>query len=138
MNDLFLDTGYVVALISKRDQHHKTAHQLAEKIKQSRPRIVTTQAVLVEVGNALASLRHRATTAEYIDMLRREPVVEIVQTSKDLLERGFALYKERQDKEWGWTDCMSFVVMRDRGIRDALSADKDFEQAGFNALLRES
>ena len=56
---------------------------------------------------------------------------------EELFRRGFALYRERQDKSWGLTDCLSFVVMRERDIREALSADEDFEQAGFRALLRE-
>lgn len=137
MNDLFLDTGYVVALISDKDQHRQRAQELSQEIKRSRPRIVTTQAILVEMSNALAAPDHRGTVAAYIEMLRREPFVDIVPTSQELLRRGFSLYKERQDKAWGWTDCMSFVVMRDRGIRDALAYDEDFQQAGFNALLRE-
>lgn len=137
MDDLFLDTGYVIALISENDQHSERARQLSTEVKQSRPRIVTTQAVLVEVSNALAAPDYRGTAAAYIEMLRREPFVDIIPTSQELLQRGFSLYKDRQDKAWGWTDCMSFIVMRDQDLRDALAHDEDFEQAGFNALLRE-
>ena len=54
----------------------------------------------------------------------------------ELYQRAFALYCQRMDKEWGLTDCISFVVMRERGLTEALSADKHFEQAGFRALLR--
>jgi predicted nucleic acid-binding protein len=46
------------------------------------------------------------------------------------------LYRSRHDKEWSLTDCVSFVVMQDEGISDALTGDKHFEQAGFNALLK--
>lgn len=136
MRNLFLDTGYVVALISRNDQHRQRAQELAEEVKQSRPLIATTEAVLVEIGNALSPVRHRAAAATYIDMLRGEPFAEIVPVRERLLQRGLALYKERQDKSWGLTDCLSFVVMRRRGLQDALAADRDFEQAGFNALLR--
>ena len=51
--------------------------------------------------------------------------------------QAFALYREREDKEWGLTDCLSFVVMNERGLTDALTADDHFRQAGFRALLRE-
>ena len=64
--------------------------------------------------------------------------VEIVPTSEELYQRAFQLYQSRADKEWGLTDCVSFVVMQDRGLSDALTTDKHFEQAGFRALLRES
>jgi predicted nucleic acid-binding protein len=138
MNDLFLDTGYVIALISKKDERRKRAQELSREVKQTRPRIVTTQAVLVEVANALAAPQVRGTAAAYINMLRKEPFVDIVPTSQGLLQRGFSLYTTRQDKDWGWTDCMSFVVMRDQGLRDVLAHDRDFKQAGFNALLRDA
>jgi uncharacterized protein len=41
----------------------------------------------------------------------------------------------RRDKEWSLTDCISFVVMKERGLTEALTADHHFEQAGFKALL---
>ena len=53
-------------------------------------------------------------------------------------ERAFAFYTARLDKDWGLTDCASFVIMRDRGIVEALTHDHDFVQAGFRALLRDS
>ncbi|MFM6264927.1 MAG: PIN domain-containing protein, partial [Dolichospermum sp.] len=43
---------------------------------------------------------------------------------------------QREDKEWGLVDCISFIVMQDRGISDALTTDIHFQQAGFRALLR--
>lgn len=55
--------------------------------------------------------------------------------SFDLIERAFALYRARPDKEWGLTDCVSFVVMNDGGLTEALTSDEHFRQAGFNALL---
>jgi len=50
---------------------------------------------------------------------------------------GLELYARRPDKSWSLTDCISFVVMTDRGLTEALTGDHHFEQAGFRALLRE-
>lgn len=47
------------------------------------------------------------------------------------------MYRERTDKSWSLTDCMSFLIMRKRHIKTALAHDRHFEQAGFTALLRE-
>jgi len=69
--------------------------------------------------------------------LQGDANVEIVPLARPLIERAMKLYSERPDKEWGLTDCASFVVMEDRGIREALTADEHFQQAGFRALLRE-
>jgi predicted nucleic acid-binding protein len=46
------------------------------------------------------------------------------------------LYASRFDKAWSLTDCISFVVMEQQGIREALTGDHHFEQAGFVALLK--
>lgn len=61
--------------------------------------------------------------------------VEIVHVTADDEARAWNLFEQRPDKEWGVTDCMSFVVMNDHGITDAFTADRHFEQAGFRALL---
>jgi predicted nucleic acid-binding protein len=53
-----------------------------------------------------------------------------------LFHKGFSLYRSRPDQTWGLIDCVSFIVMREAGIVDSLTADKHFEQAGFRALLR--
>ena len=49
--------------------------------------------------------------------------------------KALQCYKMRTDKEWGITDCISFVVMEEYGLTEALTADKHFRQAGFKALL---
>ena len=69
--------------------------------------------------------------------LAHDPSVEVVPLSEVLFDKGFELYRQRPDKEWGLTDCVSFVLMQERGITDALTADTHFRQAGFRALLSE-
>ena len=134
MSDVFLDTGYVIALSDRKDSHHQ-ARELAEQISQERVQVVTTQDVLVEIGNGLAAVGSRAFAVRYIRAVEEADAFEVVESTPDLFQRGLALYEERQDKAWGITDCISFVVMRDRGIREALTTDSDFEQAGFTELL---
>jgi hypothetical protein len=60
---------------------------------------------------------------------------QIIGTSDDTWDKGVELYDSRVDKRWSLTDCISFVVMKDEGISDALTGDHRFVQAGFNALL---
>ncbi|MFM5887405.1 MAG: type II toxin-antitoxin system VapC family toxin, partial [Dolichospermum sp.] len=62
--------------------------------------------------------------------------VEVVLLTNSLYKLAFDLFKQREDKEWGLVDCISFIVMQDRGISDALTTDIHFQQAGFRALLR--
>ena len=132
---VFLDTAYAIALSSPKDEHHELALRLAEEIEAGRIRLVTTRAVVFEIGNALARQRHRAAAIELLESLEFDPEVEIVPGTEELSARAFELYRARPDKEWGLTDCLSFVVMREQGITAALTTDKHFVQAGFEALL---
>jgi len=70
-------------------------------------------------------------------MLQSSPDVRIVSSSDDWFERGVELYRQRPDKEWSLTDCISFAVMREMKISEALTGDHHFEQAGVKALLKE-
>jgi predicted nucleic acid-binding protein len=65
----------------------------------------------------------------------RDPRIEVTPLSEELYGRGLTFFERHRDKEWGLTDCISFVVMRDRGLTDALTADAHFRQAGFRPLL---
>lgn len=135
-NDVFLDTGYAIALSVESDGYHARAEELAEQLEIERTRLITTQAILLETGNALSNKRYRAAAVKLLDALQQDPLVEIVPLTQDLFAKAFALFRDRTDKEWGLVDCVSFIVMQDRGLTDALTPDKHYEQAGFRALLR--
>jgi predicted nucleic acid-binding protein len=86
----------------------------------------------------LARARFRSAATELLQSIEEDPAIEIVSLTEELYEAGVQLFLERADKEWGLTDCTSFVVMRERGISDALTGDDHFRQAGFVPLLRQS
>lgn len=90
----------------------------------------------MEIGNALSKQRYRSAAVDLLLSLENDPRVEIVSISGELYAEAFKLFTERTDKEWGLVDCVSFVVMSDRNISDALTTDGHFRQAGFNALMR--
>ena len=71
-------------------------------------------------------------------MLRDSPLVDIVPASSRLFEAALRLFEDRPDKDWGLTDCSSFVVMAERGLANALTSDEHFRQAGFRVLLLEN
>ncbi len=136
MPELFLDTGFAIALASRRDQHHQRAVELAIEVKANATELLTTQAVVLEIGNSLSKGKYRPAAVQLIASLRTDPTVEILTVDDELFEKSFALFGNRNDKEWSLTDCMSFVVMETRGITDALTPDEHSNQASFNALMR--
>jgi predicted nucleic acid-binding protein len=131
MRALFADTFYFLALVNGRDHRHATAAQF----DATQPSLVTTAWVLTEVGVALSAPENRPVFLGLLDLLRETPEVCIIPAA-DLFARGVELYRQRLDKESSLTDCISFVVMADRKISEALTGDHHFEQAGFRALLK--
>jgi predicted nucleic acid-binding protein len=138
MNEVFLDSSYAIALAAPADQHHQRTVELSKDLEANRARLITTRAVILEIGNALAKLRYRAAAVVLLSALANDPTVEVVPLSESLHQRAFDLYRQRPDKEWGLTDCVSFVLMQERGLTAALTADDHFRQAGFRALLKDS
>lgn len=134
-NKVFIDTQFVVALVNRRDQHHQEAVKLADDYA-GHP-VLITDAVLLEIGNALAC-NFRQQAVDVIEDFFASDEVEIVRLSAKLLEEAFTLYKTHQDKEWSLVDCVSFVVMKEAGTTLALTFDQHFVQAGFRALMRET
>jgi len=134
---VFLDTSYAIALASTSDEFHLASLALADQLEARGTRLVTTWGVMLEIGNALSKVHFRQAALQLLSSLQSDASVEIVPLAGPLLAQAMKLYSERPDKEWGLTDCISFVVMEERGIRDALTADEHFQQAGFRALLRD-
>ena len=137
MNKLFLDTSYAIALSSPADEHHHRAEELAEQLETEGRQLVTTRAILLEIGNALSKLRYRQAAISLLSALEHDPNIEIIPLTQELYREAFELYGSRPDKEWGLIDCMSFIVMSERKLTDALTADDHFRQSGFRVLLQE-
>ena len=135
-NKVFLDTAYAIALSVESDEHHERAEELADQLEAEATQLVTTRAVLLEIGNALSKKRYRKAALELLDALEQDPLVEIVPLSEELYKQALELFRSRPDKEWGLVDCASFVVMQERGLTEALTTDEHFKQAGFRPLLR--
>ena len=135
--EVFLDAAYAIALSVPKDSYHKRAVLLADELEASKTRLVTTRAVMLEIGNALSKQRYRHAAVELLRSLEADPNVTIVPLSEDLYAQAFRLYRERPDKDWGLTDCISFIAMQGRKITEALTTDEHFQQAGFRALLLE-
>lgn len=132
---IFIDTSFIIALVNERDDYHTVAQTIAERYDGRS--MMISDAILLEVANAL-SRGFKVEAVEIIEDFLSSEDVEVVRLTPELFDRAFALFKTRQDKEWGLVDCLSFVIMGDRGVSDALTFDKHFIQAGFNAIpLRE-
>jgi predicted nucleic acid-binding protein len=132
MRTVFADTYYFLALLDTREGRHR---QASEAALDPHTHLVTTEWVLVEFGTAYSQPKDRADFVRICRSLANNPRVKVVFSDPLLFQRGLDLYARRKDKEWSMTDCISFVVMEEMGLREALTGDRHFEQAGFKALL---
>ncbi len=130
----FLDTGYLIALARAEDALHERAVAWGRTLPGP---FLTTEYVLCEFMNAMSAPEDRPAAHLLLDRVQNHPRIGIVWASPTLFEAGIALHRDREDKHWSLTDCISFHVMREHGIQDGLTHDRHFEQAGFRVLLRE-
>ena len=132
MKRVFADTYFFLAALNTRDADYERA---LDYFGQEGIELVTTAWVLTEVAAALAPRATRASFVQFYGNLRADSAVFIVPAEPAWFERGLALYGRRLDKDWSLTDCISFVAMEEQGLREALTGDHHFEQAGFARLL---
>ena len=132
MKAVFADSVYFFALLNPRDRVHPRAKRYAA---QSSNPLLTTAWVLTEVADGLSGRTRRGAVVQLFEILQAADDVEIIPPSPELFQRGLERYAQRLDKDWSLTDCISFVVMEQRGLTEALTADHHFKQAGFATLL---
>jgi len=133
MSACFADTYFFIALLFENDEAHGEAQARAADLSG---RMYTSAWVLTEVADALAIPGRRQRFLPLLQFLRSNPLVTIVPPEQGLFDRGAALYDERPDKSWSLTDCISFIIMQDHSLHDALTGDHHFEQGGFNVLMK--
>lgn len=132
MPSYFADAWFFIALLDRGDSHHRLANQLAARLVTAR--IVTHDSVLTEMlaffSNEGSSFRRAAA-----QMARRAfQTYEVVTHDRSLFTRALTRYEQRPDKEYSLVDCMSMVLMEERGIRHVLTNDHHFTQAGFSIV----
>ena len=132
MTGLFLDTGYLVALVNKRDDLHEVAKAASKRFTGP---FLTTHLILVELANSLSLPEQRQLAVGIIERILADPLTTVVPFSSDKFKRAFAFYKKRPDKSWGLVDCFSFITIDEYGINQALTFDEHFRQAGYAVPL---
>ena len=135
-NVVFVDTFAWLELVNKAEERYESACKVRNQLDQQKTGMITTDFVIVEIANSLARLPLRMIGRKLIDFIRSSGTVEVVTITPEIFEQAYHLFCSRNDKEWGLTDCTSFVVMEKLRLTRAFTADRHFEQAGFSILLK--
>ncbi|HXR76575.1 MAG TPA: PIN domain-containing protein [Bryobacteraceae bacterium] len=135
MATYFADISFWIGLSRKRDQHHRDAIAWHQFVIRTRSTILTTGAVLLEWLNAMSDVSTPQIAAASCLRIRADARIEIVPFQGELMVTAIELYRDRPDKNWSLTDCLSFVVMERRGLTEELTTDHDFKQASLKTLM---
>src|SRR5438552_2393183 len=131
MKGVFMDAGHLIAVLNPREQLHLKAKSVSQSLGQVR--VVSSEMVFAEVLAFYAdrgpNLRDAA--ANSVLRLMADPNATVIPQTAIQFQEALSLYRHHRDKSWSLTDCASFVIMRERGLVEALTHDHHFEQAGF-------
>lgn len=128
---LFVDTSAWFALINRQDPEYRATKKLLEDWAG---RLVTSNCIFDEtVTLCLLRLGHAA--AVRVGAALRDPdVVHLIRASAEDEHRAWELFRQRSDKRYSHTDCVSFVLMKRLELTRAAALDDDFRREGFEAL----
>lgn len=134
----FADTSGLASFVDKTQFWHASASDILRGRRAQGGKFITTNYVLAELTALFNKPMRipRPKQQEFFRGLRAVPWMEIVHIDAALDAAAWHLWETRPDKEWSLVDCASFVVMEQRGLIEAYTADHHFEQAGFVRLLK--
>lgn len=134
--DVFVDTAGFLALWDAGDQYHAAALQLQEKLVGRRRRFLTTEYVVDETVTLLLVRHSHRAAVDFLDTIEHSEALRLEWIDPPRFHAAAGWFRRHADKEWSFTDCVSFAVMRELRLRDAFTTDRHFRQAGFIPLLR--
>jgi uncharacterized protein len=134
-NDVLIDTGGFLALWDAADEHHARAVQLQAELARQRCQFLTSDYVVDETVTLLRVRHSHAAAADFLESAMSSGSLRLEWVDSDRFQAAANLFARHNDKEWSFTDCVSFALMHELGIRDSFTTDHHFRQAGFNPLL---
>lgn len=133
--DVFVDTSGFFALWDAGDAHHAAARRLQRKLVAQNRRFLITDYVMDETVTLLRMRHSHSAAVDFLGTVERSASVQVEWMNSEQFSDAGDLFRQHADKEWSFTDCVSFCVMRNRRIREAFTTDPHFRQAGFDHLL---
>jgi len=134
--DVFMDSSGFLALWDAADEYHAASTRLQNELAGKNRRFVTSDYVVDETTTLLLMRHSHAAAADFLSAIQNSESIRVEWVGADRFHSAAALFRRHEDKEWSFTDCASFTLMRELRIRDAFTTDHHFRQAGFAALLR--
>lgn len=135
--DVFVDTAGFLALWDAKDEHHGRAVRLQVELAGRRRRFLTTDYVADETATLLLIRHGHMAAADFLDTLTASEALRLEWVGPERFDAASSFFRRHTDKEWSFTDCVSFTLMREMNVSDAFTTDHHFAEAGFNVLLKD-
>ena len=134
--EIFVDTSGFYALLVQRDDKHAEAARVLQSAGHEQRGFVTTDYVLDETATLLKARGLGHLLHDFFETVFTSAVCQVEWTDAERFHAVKNFFLKHADQPWSYTDGLSFRVMKERRLRDALTKDVHFEQAGFVALLK--
>lgn len=135
-HETFVDTSGFYALLVRQDDRHEAARDFLRQAAERRQRFITTDYVIDETLTLLKARGHQRLLAGFSDSVLHSTACRIEWTDSERFSETVTFFLKRLDHGWSFTDCLSFRVMAELRLREALTKDSHFDAAGFIALLK--
>ena len=132
--EVFFDTSGFFALLDERDPAHRKAALWVQDQRQ-RVRPLSTEWIVGETCTLLVARKRAHLVARFLDYLERSVALLLVNPDETLLSSAKAMIRQQAEQGYSFVDCLSFCLMKERAVRDALTTDEHFRKAGFSPLL---
>lgn len=134
--EVFVDTSGFFALLCTKDPAHAEAKRRMQAFAKARRRMVTTDGVLDETFSLLKARGLRHLCATFWRMVEGSRSLRVEWTQPARFAQAAEFFLKQIDQDYSLTDCVSFLVMQEHALADALTTDHHFQIAGFRALLK--
>jgi predicted nucleic acid-binding protein len=133
--EVFADTSALYAFVDKNDSTHVDAREAVARLARAGRRIVATDYVITETVN-LANARGGAIVAvRVLDLIEQSAGIRVEWIGVERFDKAKAFFRKYSDHRYSFTDCTSFIVMRELRLAEVLTTDRHFIEAGFRTLF---
>ena len=123
---LFVDTSAWLALNDRNDQYYSRAVTKSTEIKKHRIELITSEYIIDE---SITLIRYRVSHQAAVifgNSLLDSNIVRIEDVNAEDRLKAWEMFKKFEDKELSFTDCTSFVLMKNLRLQKAFTFDEHF------------
>jgi hypothetical protein len=133
--EVFVDTSGLYALVEKNDAHHRAARRVVEKLLHGGRKLVLTDYIIDETTTLANACSGKHVAMRVLGLVEQSEGIRIEWVGSLRFEATTTFFRKHTDHGYSFTDCTSFIVMNELELTQAMTTDKHFPQAGFEALL---